>query len=738
MKPESCLGCPLQHVGEGYVYGEGPDDAKVLLLGEALGAEEALRGRPFIGGAGRNLNRFLRKAGITRSELYITNIVRCRPPKNRTPTPLEMSECMNRYKLLDFLPKFNLVVLMGNTALSAICNRTRITKWRGSVFTQTLPDGSVIKVLPTLHPAAIMRQQDMIPVIISDFVKIANECMSPDWMEPKQDYILDAGAKEIHDLWTAQKPIAFDVETNGLTPTWRSITLLGISNEPGKVFVIKKLYDPLVKKELVKLFLSDILKIGHNIMFDISHMEAQNIPVTEPYFDTMLAHHMVLSDVPNDLGFVSSLYTRIPYWKHTMRQKLDWYNACDVDATFQLYQELSYRVTSTQMDRPYQTSIDLMRPLHKMKVRGIRYDTKRALKWSIGLNVRIRQLEAILAKGVNSPGFNWRSAKQLGELLYDKYGLPEQKNRRTGTRTTSADALEKLHELTGSKIVETILKLRKLGKLASTYFNPPDSKDDRVHCSYLIHGTGTGRLSSVHPNLQNVPKGPARDIYIADEGCIFVSADYSQVELRIAALLAGEKSLVEAFEAGVDIHKKTAADVYNKKVEDITDKERFLAKTIVYGLGYGRGAVSLAAAYGLSHIAAKRFIDDYFKSYPAIKQWRQDILAKASRDGFLANPFGRRRYFFGPNIAPKVYNFLPQSTAGDIISEATVKLDRELPGHAHLMLTIHDELVAQCEKGKEKEVIECMKKIMEAPIDVLDGYSFPVETSIGETWQEVS
>jgi len=738
MKPDSCIGCPLAHVGEGYVYGEGPDDAKVLLLGEALGAEEALRGRPFIGGAGRNLNRFLRKAGIARSELYITNIVRCRPPKNRAPTPLEISECTKRHGLMDFLPQFNLVVLMGNTALSAICGKTRITKWRGSVFTHKLSNGKTIKVLPTLHPAAIMRQQDMIPVVVSDFMKIANESISPDWLMPKQDYILDAGAKEIHDLVRAGKPISFDVETNSLTPSWKSITLLGISNEPGKVFVIRKPYDPLVHAELRILFGSDVLKIGHNVMFDVSHVEAQQIPVAKPYFDTMLAHHMVLSDVPNDLGFVSSLYTRIPYWKHTMRQDLAWYNACDVDATFQLYQELSYRIKASGMERPYQTSIDLMRPLHKMKVRGIRYDTKRALRWSVGLNVRIQQLEKVLAKGVSTPGFNWKSPQQLGTLLYDKYGLPEQKNKRTGTRTTSADALERLHELTGSKIVETILKLRKLGKLASTYFNPPDSKDGRVHCSYLIHGTGTGRLSSVHPNLQNVPKGPARDIYVADEGCTFVSADYSQVELRVAALLAGEQSLIDAFEAGVDIHKKTAADVYKKKAENVTAKERFLAKTIVYGLGYGRGAISLAAAYGLSHTAAKTFIANYFRTYPRIKQWRQDILTQASHDGFLANPFGRRRYFFGPNIAPKVYNFLPQSTAGDIISEATIKLDKALPSHAHLMLTIHDELVVQCQKGKEKEVIECMKTIMEAPIDVLDDYSFPVSVQTGDTWQAVS
>ena len=164
-KPEHCRGCPLFEEGEGYAFGEGPSNAKVLLLGEALGQEEARQSRPFVGGAGRTLNFLLAKAEVKRSELFITNVVRCRPPGNRTPKPEEVVTCMDRHEAWEFLKRFNLVVLMGNTALSAVTGRTQISKWRGSVFLQ-----NGVKVMPTMHPAAVMRQQDLIPVVILDLM----------------------------------------------------------------------------------------------------------------------------------------------------------------------------------------------------------------------------------------------------------------------------------------------------------------------------------------------------------------------------------------------------------------------------------------------------------------------------------------------------------------------------------------------------------------------------------------
>lgn len=738
MKPKTCQGCPLQYKTEGYVFGEGPDDATVCLVGEALGAEEARYGRPFIGGAGRTLNFFLRKAELRRSDMYVTNIVKCRPPHNRKPTQIEARECMRRHKMLDFLSKFNVVVLMGNTALQGVTGEQRISRFRGCVWQHQFHTGKRIKVLPTLHPAAIMRQQEMIPVAVSDLQKVQAEMRTPEWEAPVQDYALQADAKEIHELTQAKLPIAFDVETNSLTPGPRSITMLGISNEAGRVFVIRNIHDAHVQQGLRKLFAQQITMVGHNVMFDVSHLEANGVPVHGKLFDTMLAHHMVLSDVPNDLGFVSSLYTRMPPWKHLMRKDLAYYNACDVDATFRLYQYLSAQIESMGAQRPFQISLDLMRPLHEMTNFGIRFDNLQAAKWRVGLERSIRKNEELLNKLVGKTVFNWRSTQQLAKLLYDDLNLPEQINRKSGSRTTNAKALEAIYELTKNKVVGVLLKLRKQGKLASTYFNPPESADGRVHSHYLIHGTGTGRLSSANPNLQNVPKGPARAIYVPDDGHVFVSADYSQIEIRIAAILAGEKKLLEAFDAGVDIHRAIAAEVYDKPMDKITDRDRFLAKTIVYGLGYGRGAVSLAAMYKLSLPAARAFIAKYFATYSHIAAWRESVLGCASKRGYLVTPFGRRRYFFGPNIAPKVYNFLPQGTAADIIGEALVRVHHQLPSHARLLLQIHDELVVQCEEGKEKEVTECLKDVMEGPVDVLGMHCFPVNTAVGKNWQEVS
>lgn len=733
MKPPLCEGCALQ--GDGYCEGEGPENATILLLGEALGAEEVAQGRPFVGGAGRILNFLLQKAGLRRSELYITNAVRCRPPRNRTPTEEEIKDCTRRHKLGEFLPAFNLVVLLGNSALLAVTGKTGITRWRGSVF---VPQEGV-KVLPTIHPAAIMRQQDMFPIVVADLQRAATEAISPDYTPPKQDYTLEGNVGHIQKFhgYTALRdaPFAFDVETNSLTPSPTSITLLGLSHESGTAVVIDNVRGALEKEALWHLFSGARTKIGHNIMFDIRHMEANGIPVAPPWFDTMIAHHLVLSDVPNDLGFVSSLYTRVPYWKHLSKTKPKWYNATDTDVAFRLYETLKYELELNGMQRIFDTSMSVLPVFEKMRSTGVRLNRTLQLKWKIALERKISALEKALTEGLGDVLFNWRSHVQLSKLLYEKLKLPRIYSKYQQKVTTNEEALKELEDLTGSKVVKTIRQLRKLSKLSSTYFTPPST--ERVHSEYTLHIAANGRSSSRDPNLQNVPKGPARAIYIPEEGKVFVAADYNQIELRVAAVMSQEAELLKAFDRGDDIHLYTASQVFNVRMSEVTDYQRHRAKMTVYGLGYGRGAQSMSREFGWSVTEAQRFIDGYFYRFPKLKLWRQDLMADADKNGYLVNPYGRRRYFFGQHIAPKVYNFIPSGTAADVLYESLVALDEQCPADTRIVIQVHDDVVAECPIGQGKQTSEWLKDIMERPIDVLEGYKIPVEVRTGRTWGEL-
>lgn len=732
MKPETCRGCPLFEKGDGYAYGEGPTDAKCLLLGEALGAEEARAGRPFVGGAGRTLNYLLGKAGIKRSELFVTNVIRCRPPQNRTPLPEEVTTCMDRHATTQLLKKYNFTVLLGNTALGAVTGKAQITKWRGSVFMQ---DG--VKVMPTLHPAAVMRQQELIPIVVLDLMKISRESWTAEYAEPIQNYKYDASPSDLVGMLAATKPVSVDVETNSLDASPNSLTRIGVGNEPGTIFVFK---DIVTAKPVMSALLGETtrLKIGHNIMFDIKHLRANGIAVSTPIYDTMVAHHLILGEVPSDLGFVSSIYTRLPFWKHLIKQNLDLYNATDVDATLRIYEQTEYELKRLGLTRVFEDTMQLLPILAGMSERGVRVDRLLQAKWRVGLEAQIRKHEALLLEMVGDVGFNWRSHKQLSELLYGKLKLPKIFAKGAEGPTTNEDALIQLKDLTGNKIVDVLLTLRKFSKLASTYFSLEETYDKRVHSEFLVHITPTGRLASRNPNLQNVPKGPARAIYIPDDGYVFVHADYNQIELRIAAKLANEQRLLESFERGEDVHKRTASLVYHVPVSEVTEQQRFKSKMMVYGLGYGRGARSIAKEHKISVAEAERFIEEYFSQFPRIKLWRQEIAEKGRRDGYLVNPFGHRRYFFGENVIPKMYNYIPQSTAAYIVIESMLRLHKVLPPRAWMWVQVHDEIGAQCPAEMAEEVSTIMKTVMEAPIDVLGGYVFPVKVHTGKDWKEVS
>jgi len=399
-----------------------------------------------------------------------------------------------------------------------------------------------------------------------------------------------------------------------------------------------------------------------------------------------------------------------------------------------------------------------------MTKQGMLIDEQRAGLWSIHLQEKAEELGKVLSEGLG--GINLDSPIQLMKLLYDDMGLPEQyiiDRKRGKRRTANAEALNKLAELAPeNKILMGIVDRRHLLKMNSTFIEPAMEKG-RVHARFGVAKAATGRFNSWDPNAQNVPEY-MRDIWIPDnKDCVLLSADWSQIEWRLAMVMAGDPVGLELLTAGVDNHSAIAAEVLGKKIgpnpdgtcdhvdckEHVTSVERYQSKFIVYGLGYGRGADSVAKATGMRIEDVHAFIGRFFTRFRRFAEWREENVRFVKQNYYLANPFKRRRWWYSWAIT-EVYNFPQQSTAADMMYEALVMLKRELPKGADLRLTVHDEVVLNVPKDLIKLTRDAVRRCMEATQQLIvdasarpdvveqfypDGWSCPADIHIGENWK---
>ena len=350
--------------------------------------------------------------------------------------------------------------------------------------------------------------------------------------------------------------------------------------------------------------------------------------------------------------------------------------------------------------------------------------------------------------------FNIASPKQLGEILFDKLQLDEKaKKTKTGQYKTGEDILLKLADK--SDIVKHILEFRQLQKLKSTYVDAlpllVNETTGKIHTTYNQTIAATGRLSSVHPNLQNIPiRTPrgreVRKAFIPSKGNVLVSADYSQVELRVVAHMSGDDGMIQAFNDGLDIHTATAAKVFDVDLDDVTKEQRYKAKSVNFGLIYGQGAFGLAQNLGISRTEAKEIIDNYFEQFPKIKTYMDDIIAGAQANGYVETLLGRRRYIRDINSGNatvrgfaerNAINAPIQGTAADMIKIAMLEIHEALSKSelkSKMILQVHDELVFDVPKDEEEQlkalVIKKMSHAMPLKVPLL------VEAGAGETWLE--
>ena len=392
--------------------------------------------------------------------------------------------------------------------------------------------------------------------------------------------------------------------------------------------------------------------------------------------------------------------------------------------------------------------LPLIPVLYKMERKGMKLDKECFEEMRKEYEAKVEELTKKIYE-LSGTEFNINSPMQLSEVLFDKLGLPTKGIKKSARGySTGAKELGKLQD--AHPVVSKILEYREVAKLLSTYILPlPDmaDKNERIHTTFTQDVTATGRLSSLNPNLQNIPVRTEegrkiRSGFVAPDGKCFVSADYSQFELRLAAVLSGDDGLTEIFNSGVDVHTKTASEVFNVPMEQVTKRQRRAAKVINFGVLYGMSAKGLAEAAGMSFSEAKEFIDNYFEVRKAIREYLDDTLKQARDEGYVSTFYGRRRptpdvkssnFMIRTGAERAAQNMPIQGTEADLMKKAMIKVDKLLPEGAELVLQVHDSLIVECDDKLRDEVSEILKKTMEGIAPELP-INLDVEVTSGNNW----
>lgn len=569
-----------------------------------------------------------------------------------------------------------------------------------------------------------------------------------------------------------EKEICFDTETTGIDANEAELVGLSFSIKPHEAFYVPCSADRNATLQILELFKplfesSTITWIGQNIKYDMLMLKWYGLELKGNIYDTMLVHYVVEPDGKRSMDLLSAQYLQYEpvhieeligkkgKGQGNMRdvevEKIKDYAAEDADITLQLKQVLHPKLKERAVEKVfYEVENPLVKVLTDMEFEGVKIDESFLNEYSKVLEVDAKQAEESVYKqaGVR---FNLASPKQLGEVLFEKLQLdPSAKKTKTGQYQTGEDVLEKL-AVKGHTIVEDILTFRELTKLKSTYVDALplmiNSKTGRVHTSYAQAVAVTGRLSSNNPNLQNIPIRTNRGKEIRkafiprEKGRVLVSADYSQIELRIVAAISGDVNMCEAFRQGKDIHTATAAKVYGVDEADVTKEMRYKAKSVNFGIIYGQGAFGLADNLGISRTEAKEIIDNYKREFSGIQKYMDDTINFAREHTYVETLMGRKRWLRDINSSNftvrgfaerNAINSPIQGTAADMIKLAMIKIHAALKAsglQSKMILQVHDELIFDALETELNElkplILDNMKQALVLPNEV------PVEAEVG-------
>ena len=574
-----------------------------------------------------------------------------------------------------------------------------------------------------------------------------------------------------------QTSVCFDTETTGINTLHAEIVGLSFCWAKGKGFYVPFPENQAEAKTLAEKFKpffesETIEKIGQNIKYDLKVLSNYGIQVKGKLFDTMIAHYLINPDMRHNMDILSETYLKYaPKSIETLIGKkgknqqsmrdvsledIKEYAAEDADITLQLKEVFSPILDKAETKKLFdEIEIPLIPVLAAMEMEGINLDVDFLKSMSVEMQKDINLFEQKIYETAGST-FNLASPKQLGAVLFDKLkiGGVKQKKTKTGQYATGEEVLSYLAN--DNQIVKDILEWRQMVKLQSTYIealpNQVDKKTGRVHTDYMQTVAATGRLSSTNPNLQNIPirteRGRLiRKAFIArDENHTLLSADYSQIELRIIAALSGEENMILAFKNNEDIHRSTAAKVFNVPLEEVTAAQRSNAKTVNFGIIYGVSAFGLSNQTSLSRSESAALIDAYYKTYPKLKSYMSDQVDFARENGYVQTVLGRRRYLKDINSANAMVssgaernavNAPIQGSAADIIKIAMINIYKKLTEEnwkSKMLLQVHDELVFDVHNSELEKIQPMIKHEMENAFKM--AVPLEVEIGMGKNWLE--
>lgn len=608
------------------------------------------------------------------------------------------------------------------------------------------------------------------PMITADLKTIATEKPSYHLVTTPEE------RAELVSLLIQQKEVSFDTETTSIESLHAELVGMSFSYKEREGFYVAvppSREEALVILEEFRPFFdaTDILKVGHNLKYDLQVFDNYGVQVKGTLFDTMIAHYLIQPESKHGMDFLSEYYLKYkPISIETLINKkgknqgnmrdlepsaICDYACEDADITFQLFKIFQSEIEKEHLkDLFYNIEMPLMPVLQKMEKEGIAIDVESLAAFSEQLEAEAIQREKEI-KEVAGIDFNMDSPKQLGEVLFDHMKISAKaKKTKTGQYQTSEDALEKYKN--DHPIVDMILDYRQSRKLKSTYVDPLptllDPIDNRVHTHFMQTVAATGRLSSNNPNLQNIPirteKGKEiRKAFISrGPDYTIMAADYSQIELRIIAALSEDPNMTASFQQGIDIHTATAAKVFNTPIDEVTRDQRSAAKAVNFGIMYGQSAFGLAQNLKISRTEAKTIIDSYFAQYNTIKSYMDRTVNNARELGFVETIMKRRRYLPDINSGNAIVrgfaernaiNAPIQGSAADIIKLAMIAVDKamvEANVQSKLLLQVHDELVFDVHESEKELMPQLVKQAMESAVNL--AVPMEVEVKLAKNWLE--
>lgn len=761
------------------VKGVGPNRPKLIILGEAPGEEEVNQKLPFVGPSGQIQDNIIMAAGLSRGDCFLDNVIPVRPPLNKIERLPELGVTVDYFipNLTETLSKIDCGVILayGETALNILTGEKGISKHRGSVYPCVIAPGKL--VVPSFHPRFIIENWKMRGVVIED-VKKALRIRKEGYCEPTFNTYIRPSFTEVTEFIEGLKTVnrfSFDIEVVGSG----QIACIGfgrfLSGGKGRSsmcipfkFGFQNYWNEFeewhIWELLKELFQSDALKIGQNLNYDLSKLLPFIGEPSPPWYDLMMAHHLIEAELPHTLAFMTSLYTWpvVNYykddpkdeeksWKHLTSSETLWeYNGKDVEVPLMIEPKLTEELKELGMLSFFQGfQMSKMRVLWRIQQRGMLLDEQKRQEL---LDVQLAQLENKQKALDEIVGYhlNPNSSKQMIKFLYQELKLPVQKDRKTKKATTSEEALNKLYAYHPNPVFKLALEVRENVKEIGTYLMVESDQDGKVRGRYNAAGTTTGRSSSKKGyegrglDWHNIPEED-RQMFIAQEGNSFIVRDLWQAEMFVVAVLSQCQSFLSKLMKGEKVHKLIANWIYGVPEDQIDTNNRpggqyYTGKRTGHGLNYGLGPILLAINLKCPVKEAKRIRDIYFKFAFEIENWQREIQDELKRTRQLVTPFGRKRYFrgrWGEDLFKQAYAHIPQSLVAELNHLGMIKLEYSLPDGAEIVQEGYDALVVESQDWLVERVKEIEEKAFDKQIYCRSMFfKIPGEYMVNKRWMK--